>query len=75
MFEILVTLLTIWLFIGSVRLAFKIAWGTTKIIASVLLAISVVALVLCLVFASGTVILFPALLMAGAFGMLKKSVI
>ena len=72
MFEILVTLLSVWLFIGSIRLAFKIAWGTTKIIASVLLAIAVVILVLCLVFTSGAVILFPTLLMAGAFGMLRR---
>ena len=72
MFEILVTLLSVWLFAGSVRLAFKLAWGTAKIIASVLLAVAAVVLILCLVFASGAVILFPALLIAGAFGILKK---
>jgi hypothetical protein len=72
MFEILVTLFTIWLFIGSIKLAFKIAWGTTKIIASVLLGLASVILVLCLVFAGGAVILIPAFLMAGAFGLLKK---
>jgi hypothetical protein len=72
MFEILVTLLSIWLFIGSIKLAFKIAWGTTKIIASVLLALAVPVLVLCLVFAGGAIILLPALLIAGAFGLLKK---
>ena len=72
MFEILVTLLSIWLFVGSVRLAFKIAWGTTKIIATVLLAVAVPVLVLCLVFASGAVLLLPVALIAGAFGLLKK---
>lgn len=72
MFEILVTLLSIWLFVGSLRLAFKIAWGTTKIIASVLLAVAVPALVLCLIFASGVVLLLPVALIAGAFGLLKK---
>ncbi len=72
MFEILVTLLTIWLFIASIKLAFKIAWGTTKIIASVLLGVASVILVLCLVFAGGAVILLPAFLVAGAFGLLKK---
>lgn len=74
MFEILVTLLSIWLFVGSIRLALKIAWGTTKIIASVLLALAVPALVLCLIFASGAVLLVPVLLLAGAFGLLKKCV-
>ena len=72
MFEILVTLFTIWLFIGSIRLTFKIAWGATKIIASALIGVASVILVLCLVFAGGAVILLPALLMASAFGLLKK---
>lgn len=72
MFEILITLLSIWLFAGSVRLAFKIAWGTTKIIATVLLAVAVPILVLCLIFASGVVLLLPVALIAGAFGVLKK---
>ena len=72
MFEVLVTLLSIWLFAGSVRLAFKIAWGTTKIIASVLLAVAVPVLVLCLIFAGGVVLLLPVALIAGAFGLLKK---
>ena len=72
MFEILVTALSIWLFIGSVSLALKIAWGTTKITASVLLALAVPILVLCLIFASGAVLLLPVLLIAGAFTLLKK---
>ncbi len=72
MFEILVTALSIWLFIGSISLALKIAWGTTKIIASVLLALAVPILVLCLIFASGAVLLLPVLLIAGAFTLLKK---
>ena len=72
MFEILVTILTLWLFIGSVKLAFRIAWCTTKIIASILLALAVPALILCLVFASGAVILLPSVLIAGAFGLLKR---
>ena len=72
MFEILVTLLSIWLFIGSIRLAFKIAWGTTKIIASILLALAAPILVLCLIFASGAILLLPMAIIAGAFGLLKR---
>ena len=72
MFEILVTILSIWLFAGSIKLAFRIAWGTTKIIASILLAVAVPALIVCLIFASGAVLLVPILLLAGAFGLLKK---
>lgn len=72
MFEILVTLLSLWLFIGALKLAFKITWGATKIIASVLLGVAVPALIACLIFAGGAVILIPALFIAGAFALLKK---
>lgn len=72
MFEILVTILSLWLFIGCIRLAFKIAWGTTKIVASVLLALAAPILILCLIFAGGVVLLFPAMLIAAAFALLKR---
>ena len=74
MFEILVTILSIWLFIGSIKLALKIAWCTTKIIASILLVIAAPVLILCLIFAGGAELLVPTLLIAGAFGLLKRCV-
>lgn len=72
MFEILVTALSLWFFFGAIRLAFRITWGTAKIIATVLMVLALPILILCLVFAGGAVILLPALLIAGAFGILKK---
>ncbi len=72
MFEILVTALSIYFFIGAVKLAFKITWGATKIIATVLLSLAIPILILCLIFAGGAVIIVPALLIAGAFALLKK---
>lgn len=74
MFEILVTALSIYFFIGAVKLAFRITWGATKIIATVLLSLAVPVLILCLVFAGGAVLLIPVLLIAGAFALLKKCV-
>lgn len=74
MFEILVTALSIYFFIGAVKLAFKITWGATKIIATVLLSLAIPILILCLIFAGGAVIIVPALLIAGAFALLKKCV-
>ena len=74
MFEILVTLLSLYFFIGAIKLAFKITWGATKIVASILLCLAVPVLILCLVFAGGAVILVPAFVIAGAFALLKKSV-
>ncbi len=72
MFEILVTALSLYFFIGAVKLAFKITWGATKIIATVLLSLAVPVLILCLIFAGGAVIIVPALLIAGAFALLRK---
>lgn len=74
MFEILVTALSVYFFIGAVKLAFRITWGATKIIASVLLSLAVPILILCLIFAGGAVLLIPVLLIAGAFALLKKCV-
>ena len=74
MFEILVTALSLWFFFGAVKLAFRITWGAAKITATILMALALPVLVLCLVFAGGAMILIPALLTAGAFGILKKCV-
>ncbi len=74
MFEILVTALSVYFFIGAVKLAFRITWGATKIIATVLLSLAVPVLILCLIFAGGAVLLIPVLLIAGAFALLKKCV-
>jgi hypothetical protein len=72
MFEIIITALSLWLFFGAVKLAFRLTWGAAKITATVLMALAVPVLILCLVFTSGIVILLPAFLIAGAFGILKK---
>lgn len=71
MFEFLITALSLWFFFGAVRLAFRITWGAAKITATVLMALALPVLILCLVFAGGAVILLPAFLIAGAFGILK----
>lgn len=74
MLDILITVLFCWLFFKAIGLAFKVAWGTTKIIASVLFAIAVPMLFLCLVFAGGIVLLLPLALIGIAFGLLKAVV-
>lgn len=74
MLDLLVTVLFCWLFFKAIGLAFKAAWGTAKIIASLLFAVAVPLLVVCLVFASGIVLLVPVALIAVAFGLLKAVV-
>lgn len=71
MFEILVTVLCIWLFIKGIGLALKLAWGMAKIVATILMVLALPALVLCLLFAGGLLLLLPVALVAIAVGILK----
>ena len=74
MLDLIITILFCWLFFKAIGLAFKAAWGTAKIIASLLFAVAVPLLVVCLIFASGVVLLVPVALIAVAFGLLKAVV-
>ena len=74
MMELLVLILFCWLFFKAVGLAFRMAWGAAKIIASLLFAIAVPLLILCLVFAGGIFLLLPLALVGIAFGLLKACV-
>lgn len=71
MLELLVIALFCWLFFKAVGLAFKAAWGAAKVIASILFALAVPMLVLCLLFAGGIVLLVPLAVLAVAFVLLK----
>ena len=71
MFEILVTVLFVWLFWQALRLAFSIAWGLAKVIAVILCILALPALVVGLISAAGTFLLIPVGIVAGACGLLK----
>ncbi|MDY4582651.1 MAG: hypothetical protein SPD81_07345 [Candidatus Faecousia sp.] len=73
MLDLLVILLFCWLFFKALGLAFKMAWGAAKIAASVLFAVAVPLLVVCLIFAGGLLLLVPVALMGLAFWLLKKA--
>lgn len=74
MLDFLIVILFCWLFFKAVGLAFKAAWGTAKILASLLFAVAVPLLVVGLVFAGGVLLLIPVALIAVAFGLLKACV-
>ena len=74
MLDILLVVLFVWLFFKALGLAFRMAWGTAKLIASVLFAIAVPLLAVCLLFAGGIVLLVPVVLVGAAFGLLKACV-
>ncbi len=70
-FDILVTVAFIWLFIKVLGFLFKATWGLAKIVATILLILALPALILCLIFAGGALLLIPLALVAGAFGLVK----
>ena len=74
MLEILLVVLFCWLFFKAVGLAFRVAWGTARIIASLLFTVAVPLLVVCLLFAGGAALLIPVALVCIAFGLLKACV-
>ena len=74
MLEILFTLLFVWLLVKTIGLAFRVAWGAAKIVASILFALAVPLLVLCLIFAGGLLVLVPLAMLGAAFGLLKACV-
>lgn len=71
MMELVLLVLFCWLFFKAVGLAFRMAWGTAKVIASILFALAVPLLVLCLIFAGGVFLMLPLAMIGIAFGLLK----
>ena len=74
MVQILVIVLFCYLGFKALGLLFRVAWGAAKIAASVLFALAVPLLVLCLIFAGGLLILIPLAMLGAAFGLLKGCV-
>lgn len=72
--ELLVVIVFCWLFFKAVGLALRVAWGTAKILASVLFVLAVPMLILCLLFAGGIFLLLPLALVGIAFGLLKACI-
>lgn len=74
MLDILFTVLFCWLFFKAMGIAFHVAWGTAKLIASLLFAAALPMLVLMLVFAGGLLLLVPLAMVAIAWAILKACV-
>ena len=75
MFELLVIVVFCWLFVKVLKLAFHITWGMAKIVAILLCVLACPALIICLLFASGFVLLVPVLFVVGAYSILKAFVV
>lgn len=73
MFEILVVIAFVFLMVKFFGLAFKIAWGLAKVVAFFLFLVALPALIVCVLFASGLVLLVPITLILAAIGLLGAS--
>ena len=71
MFDILVLVAFVWLFVRVIKLAFRAAWGLAKVVAVILMILALPFLIVCLVFFGGWVLLIPLALLSTAFGILK----
>lgn len=71
MFELLTLAIFVWLFVKAIGFALRLTWGIAKIVASILIGLAFPALILCLVFAGGVLLLIPVLIIAIAVGILK----
>lgn len=71
MFELFTIAVFIWLLVKSIGLALRLTWGFAKIVASILMVLALPALILCLLFAGGILLLIPLGMVAIAAGVLK----
>lgn len=71
MLELLMVFFFFWLFFKAMGLAFRVAWGTAKVVAWVLFGLAIPLLVGCLLFAGGLLLLLPLALVGIGFGLLK----
>ena len=74
MFELLTLVVFGWLLMKTLGLAFRLTWGIAKIIASILIALALPVLFLCLIFVGGIALLVPIGMIALAGGILKACV-
>lgn len=73
MMEFVMVVLFCWLFWKVLGLAFRAAWGMTKILAWLLFILAVPLLIGCLLFAGGILLLIPVAMVAVAGVLLKAA--
>lgn len=74
MFELLVLIAFVWLFVKAIGLAFKVTWGLAKVVAVILFALALPTLIGCFLLAGGVTLLIPVALVGAACGILKACV-
>ena len=69
MLELFVVGIFIWPLVKATGLALKLTWGMAKVIAVILMVLTLPLLVVCLVFAGGLALMIPVLLIGIAMGL------
>ena len=72
MFKLILIIIFIWLFANSIGLAWRLTWGIAKLCAGILMVLALPVLILCLLFASGIILLIPIAMVCIAAGILKS---
>ena len=72
--DLLLTAFFIWLLFKAFGLTLRVAWSLTKVIAVVLFVMAIPALVACLLFAGGLLLLIPVAMVGVAVGILRSCV-
>ena len=71
LFSIIMLTLFAWLFFKSLGFVFRLTWGITKLVGTLLMVLAIPVLGLCLLLAGGAMLLVPVGIMALAFAVLK----
>ena len=74
MFELLTIVVSVWLLIKTIGLAFKLTWGMAKIIASILVVLALPLLIVCLLFVGGAILIVPVAMIGIAAGIMKSCI-
>lgn len=74
MFNIIITVVFIWLMIKAIGFALKLTWGAARIVASILMVIALPVLILFLLFAGGVLLLIPLAMVGIAAGVLRSCI-
>ena len=71
MFELMIIIFFIGLLIKAIGFTLKLTWGAAKIVAGILMVLALPALLVCLLFAGGVLLLIPVAMVGLAAGILK----
>ena len=74
MFNIIITVVFIWLMFKAIGFALKLTWGAARIVASILMVIALPVLILFLLFAGGVLLLIPLAMVGIAAGVLRSCI-